>query len=190
MNTMAAATAIALKARDVSLTINAPTVAGELAVIRAAAAVAAGRASTLLAGGVDELDPAVGAVLEEAGGRFSARGEGSAFVVLESLESARARGARILGEILGTASASLPAPPYGIGRRASGDVVARALTKAGIATTDVRAVLGGENGDAQRDAWEARLLQAIGRDLARESIPRAASSARRLRSVRSKSWPP
>src|SRR5205085_739772 len=73
MNTMAAATAIALSARDLSLTLNAPTVAGELAVIRAAGAVAAGRVAVLLAGGVDELDPAVGTVLEEAGGRFAAR---------------------------------------------------------------------------------------------------------------------
>ena len=165
MNTMAAATAIAVSARDLSLTLNAPTVAGELAVIRAAGAVAAGRAAALLAGGVDELDPAVGTVLEEAGGRFAARGEGSAFVVLESLDSARARGARILGEILGVASAALPASPYGVGRVVSARVIARALAQAAVEPAALRAVYAGENGDARRDAWESRVL--------RHAVPRA-----------------
>src|SRR2546422_317026 len=41
MNTMAAATAIAVSAKDLSLTLNAPTVAGELAIARAFAAVRA-----------------------------------------------------------------------------------------------------------------------------------------------------
>jgi 3-oxoacyl-[acyl-carrier-protein] synthase II len=159
MNTMAAATAIALNARDLSLTLNAPTVAGEQAVIRAAAAVGAGRAAALLAGGVDELDPAVGAVLEEAGGRFAARGEGSALIVLETLEAARARGARILGEILGTASGSLPASPYGVGRRARSLVITRALAEAGVRLSALRAIYAGENGDTRRDAWESRVLE-------------------------------
>src|SRR5262249_18355755 len=43
MNTMAAATAIAVQARAAALTLNAPVVAGELAVARAAAGIAAGR---------------------------------------------------------------------------------------------------------------------------------------------------
>src|SRR5207302_1060030 len=43
MNTMAATTAIAVSAKDLSLTLNVPTVAGELAIARAAAAVRAGR---------------------------------------------------------------------------------------------------------------------------------------------------
>ena len=158
MNTMAAATAITLNARDVSLTLNAPTIAGELAVIRAAAAVAAGRAPMLLAGGVDEIDPTVGAVLEETGGRFAARGEGSAFLVLETLESAHARGARILAELLGAASGALPATPYGTGRRGDGAVIRRALLQAHLVPGVLRAVHGGENGDARRDAWEARVL--------------------------------
>jgi 3-oxoacyl-[acyl-carrier-protein] synthase II len=175
MNTMAAATAIALSARDLSLTLNAPTVAGEMAVIRAAAAVAAGRAPALLAGGVDEVDPAVAAVLEEAGGWFAVRGEGSAFVVLESLESARARSARILGEILSTASAALPASPHGVGRRATPYVVLRALANASVEAAALGAIYAGHNGDARRDAWETRILEA-----AAPGVPAAPSLARQF----------
>lgn len=164
MNTMAAATAIALRARDLSLTINAPTVAGELAIIRAAGAVAAGRASTVLAGGVDELDPTVASILVEAHGCFAARGEGAAFVVLEPLDAALARGARVLGEVLGTASGALRAAPYGVGRHASPRVVSRALTEAGTPAGALRAIYTGENGDTRRDAWEAHVLAGVAGD--------------------------
>src|SRR5207244_3725594 len=72
----------------------------------------------------------------------------------------RARaGARILGEILGTASASLPASPYGVGRRASSLVIRRALAEADVRLAALRAIYAGENGDARRDAWESRVLE-------------------------------
>src|SRR6185503_2286933 len=67
MNTMAATTAIAVASRELSLTINVPTVAGELAVARAAAAVAGGRVDAVLAGGVDEVDPLVAEMLDALG---------------------------------------------------------------------------------------------------------------------------
>ena len=57
MNTMAAATAIAVQARAATLTLNAPVVAGELAIARAAAGIAAGRFELALAGGVDQIEP-------------------------------------------------------------------------------------------------------------------------------------
>jgi 3-oxoacyl-[acyl-carrier-protein] synthase II len=160
MNAMASSTAIALAARDVSLTIAAPTIAGELAIARAATAVASGRAAAVLAGGVDELDPAVAAVLAEVRAALGGRGEGAAFLVLERLDDATARGARVLGEVLGTASGGLPAAPHGIGRRGTSSVVPRALADAGLAAGAVRTVLTGENGDEPRDAWEARVLKA------------------------------
>jgi 3-oxoacyl-[acyl-carrier-protein] synthase II len=160
MNTMAAATVIALSAREESLTIDAPTVAGELAVARAAAAVAAGRLPVALAGGVDELDPTVAAVLDELGTTGVARGDGGAFLVLEPLEAARRRGARVLGEVVSGVAGALPASPHGIGRRVRSTVLARALATATIPAAELRAVFTGDNGDTRRDAWEARVLEA------------------------------
>jgi 3-oxoacyl-(acyl-carrier-protein) synthase len=162
MNAMAAATAIALTARDYSLTIAAATVAGELAVARAAAAVAGGRVSAVLAGGVDELDPAVAEVLADVGATLATRGEGAAFLVLEPLGRAQARGARILGEVLGAASGALPAAPHGIGRCATSRALSRALADAGLGAEALRAIQTGENGDGPRDAWEARVLEEAG----------------------------
>jgi 3-oxoacyl-[acyl-carrier-protein] synthase II len=161
MNTMASATAIALAARDVSLTINAPTVAGELAVVRAAALVAAGRVATVLAGGVDELDPGVLFALDEVRGRFAPRGEGAAFVVLEDLDHAQARGARILGEVRAACSAALPAAPYGVGRQTTSRVLSRVFADAGVTAGELSAVYTGESGDSRRDAWEARVLATL-----------------------------
>ena len=161
MNTMAAATAIAVTAREVSLTLNAPTVAGELAVARAAALVRAGRAPAALAGGVDQLAPVLLEALAELGAGADARAEGAGFVVLEPLDAARARGARVLGEIAGAAWRALPARPYGVGRRtAAPRAIAAALAEAGVATEAVGSVQLSAAGDALRDRWEQALVAA------------------------------
>jgi len=157
MNTMAATTAIAVASRELSLTINVPTVAGELAVARAAAAVASGRVDAVLAGGVDELDPLVAELLDALGDE-GVRGEGAAFLVLEAETAARARGATVLGRLTGTVWRSLPARPWGVGRRIASRAVEEALRHAGRPAPGWMYV--SASGDGRRDAWEARVLSA------------------------------
>jgi 3-oxoacyl-[acyl-carrier-protein] synthase II len=157
MNTMAANAAIAVAARELSLTLNAPTVAGELAVARAAAAVASGRVDAVLAGGVDELGPLVAEMLD-ALGDGGMRGEGATCLVLEAEDVARARGATVLGRIAGAAWHSLPARPWGVGRRVASRAIAQALARAGRAAPGWLYV--SASGDARRDDWEAGVLAA------------------------------
>jgi 3-oxoacyl-[acyl-carrier-protein] synthase II len=154
MNTMAATTAIAVTARELALTLNVPTIAGELAVARGAAAVAGGRVDAVLAGGVDEIDPLVAEMLD-ALGDDALRGEGATFLLLEAERTARERGATVLGRIAGRAWRSLPARPWGVGRGSASRAVAEA---AGGATPGW--VYASATGDRARDAWEARVLAA------------------------------
>lgn len=161
MNTMAAATAIAVGAREAVLTLNAAVVAGDLAVARAAVAVAAGRLPAALAGGVDELDPLVERVLDRLGFAGEWLGEGGAFVALEPLAAAEARGARLLGRITGAAWRSLPARPWGVGRRSRSGAIVAALEAAGTRAEDVGWVYASASGDPARDAWEQRVRESV-----------------------------
>jgi len=174
MNTMAAATTIAVSAKDCSLTLTAPTVAGELAIARAVTAIRAGRIGACLAGGADEPPRFVVDTFREAGAGPEVRGDGAGFVVLESLASARARSARILGEIVGAAWRALPARPHGIGRAVRSRAIAAALEEAGASSTDIAQVFTSENGDGPRDEWEHLLLD---RALAPHRPPQRSLSA-------------
>jgi 3-oxoacyl-(acyl-carrier-protein) synthase len=159
MNTMAATTAIAVAARELSLTLNAPTVAGELAIARAAAAVRSGRLEAVLAGGVDEIDPFLAELLTEASAARETRGEGAGFVLLESLSRAEARGACVLGEITGAAWRALRARPYGVGHGGGSRAIAAALHEAGAAPSDLSRVWISASGDGPRDRWEQSILE-------------------------------
>ena len=139
MNAMAAQVAIAVGVRGPMLTLNEVDVAGELAVARGAALIVAGRASTVLAGGSDELSPTLYRELSRLGimspsepgpegcRPFDRRasgtvlGEGGTFLVLEAAETALARGARVYGELAG---AGLGEPP-GAGPRIPDSPAAR-----------------------------------------------------------------
>jgi 3-oxoacyl-[acyl-carrier-protein] synthase II len=171
MNTMAASTAIALGLRGVSITLNARRVAGELAIARAHRLIACGRARTVLAGGVDEISvhmfemlTRLGWLSPRDGGAEGSRpfdrrangvvlGEGATFVVLESPDSARARGARILGEVRGAA--------WRTGARAS--AVRAALAAAALAPGDIGWIYSGAAGDPAHDAAHlASIRDALG----------------------------
>jgi len=167
MNTMAATTAIAVTARELTLTLNVPTISGELAIARAAAAVAGGRADAVVAGGVDELHPLVAEMLDLLGDA-GVRGEGATFLVLEAETTARARGATLLGRISGAAWRSLPARPWGVGRQVAPGAIDDALARAGPPAPEWLYV--SASGDARRDAWEARVLAAA---LGPRAIPAA-----------------
>ena len=160
MNTMVATTAIAVGARHMALTLNAPTVAGELAVARGAAAIASGRVGAVLAGGVDELDPVVERELGHFGLGTERRGEGAAFIVLEPRAAARARGATVLGEVSAAAWRTVPARPWGVGRTHRSRAIDAALRAAGARPADVGWVYASGSCDEARDRWEAAVLGA------------------------------
>jgi len=155
MNTMAATAAIAATARELTLTLNVPTIAGELAVARGVAAVAGGRVDAVVAGGVDELNPLVAQMLDVLGDG-GLRGEGATFLVLEAESAARARGAAVLGRLTGAAWRALPARPWGVGRQVASRAIAEALARAGRSSPDWIYV--SASGDGPRDVWESRVV--------------------------------
>src|SRR2546427_499238 len=113
-----------------------------------------------VAGGVDEIDPFLAELLVEAGATSETRGEGAGFVLLESLDGAHARGARVLGEIAGVAWRALRARPYRVGRGTDSRAIAAALDEAGAAPGDLGRVWISASGDGPRDRWEQALLEA------------------------------
>src|SRR6185295_16014699 len=78
------------------------------------------------------------------------------FRSLEAESAARDRGATVLGRIRGAARRSLPARPWGVGRRHDSRAVAEALERAEVARPGW--IYSSASGDAERDAWEARVL--------------------------------
>jgi len=177
MNTMASVAAIAIGAKAPSVTVNQATLAGDLAVVRGARLVADRRAEVVVAGGVDELFHDVYERLAQMGALSPMRGrgpegcrpfaadhngpvlgEGATFLVLEEREAARARGARIIAEIVATAWGNVPTAPHtGRARRVdAGSPVARLIRARGAA--GVARCYGAGNGDPAVDDWERALL--------------------------------
>ena len=179
MNTMASVAAIAVAAKGPSITLNQATVAGDLAIARAAALIRAGRAETVVAGGADEICEVVYRRLADMrvlspmanGGPEGCRpyepshngpviGEGATFLVLEDLASARARGATILAEVVDAAWGGVPVRPHGASPgRADGDSpVGRLIRRLDTIRPGFRRCYGSGNGDARLDDWECALL--------------------------------
>ena len=153
------------------------SVGGTLAVIEAAEALRNGEADRALAIGHDTpIEPqnvlyyhACGLLSPDALRPFdrnrngSVFGEGAGALALETEQAAAARGARVLGEVLGGGYVS-----EGCGLLAisdDGDGVARAidaaLADAGMRASDIGMIVAHGNGTAQSDASEARALRRI-----------------------------
>src|SRR4029453_3161802 len=98
---------------------------------------------------------------------------GGGFGGARSRGAARARGAAILGEIVGTAWRALPARPHSIGQGADSKAIAAALAEGGAAAEEIGPVFTSASGDAEREAWEEALLD---RALAPHQPPRRALS--------------
>lgn len=123
--------AMDLGIRGPNLTVVRGEASGEAALALAYDTIVTGQAEVLLAGGVDELSPALRRIHadlhllspgKDGGEEWSSpfdrdrngmvMGEGAAMLVLESATHARARGARVRAELVGHASESLPASPH------------------------------------------------------------------------------
>jgi 3-oxoacyl-(acyl-carrier-protein) synthase len=128
-------------------------------VAQAASAVATGRAEAMLAGGVDEVDSWLARALGAANATES-WSEGATYLVLESLDSARARGVRPLGEIRGAAWGTLPARPHGVGRASASTAIAAAQKAAAVDRAFLGWVYASLSGDEARAAWERAVLEA------------------------------
>lgn len=141
----------------------------------------AGNADWMLAGGADSMiDPLglvffvlLGAAATEAGKAacrpFSRRrtgivmGEGAGIAVLESLEHARARGARILAEVTGygsTLDAYRVTAPHPEGRGAAG-AMSKALADAHMSIDDVDLISAHATGTKLNDPAEAKAIREV-----------------------------
>src|SRR5712691_11076280 len=174
MNAMAGITSIALGLKGPMLTLNQSGVAGELAVARALALLRAGRASAVIACGVDELFPLLYETLvqllvpsprsrgEEVCWPFDHRhngpilGEGATAVVLELPEHAQARGAPMLAEVRSAYWGGMPTRPgrFPVLRQGPYPVLDQALAEAAVCPEDVYMAYLSSCGDPQHDAME------------------------------------
>jgi 3-oxoacyl-[acyl-carrier-protein] synthase II len=173
INAAAGAVAIWHRLRGVNSTIAAGAASGLHAIGYAAQLIRAGRASRLLAGGAEELcfESYLGAaragLLAPADAGPPAPydrerqgyvpGEGAGFLVLESADSAAARGARILGrvEAFHAAYDSPRSTDAAAGETALTQVMSRVLATA----PDVGAVVGAGSGSRSLDRREAAALR-------------------------------
>ena len=175
MNAPAGYASIELGFRGVNVTVTHFAVSAETAVAYAASEIRRGTADVMLAGGADILSKFYYEALSkfrglspDDGGAEGARpfderrngyvaGEGCGLLCLESLSSARERGAKIYCEISGAGLGSSPAPPTAWPRDPEGfrRTFLRALKQARIDVPAVSAVMAAANGSRVLDAVEA-----------------------------------
>jgi 3-oxoacyl-[acyl-carrier-protein] synthase II len=178
MNAMAGTASLALGIKGPMLTLNQPGVAGEVAVARAAALIAAKRAPAVLACGVDELFPTLYETLaqlhllsprdckQEACRPFDQRhngpilGEGATAIMLESAEHAQARHAPILAELYSTGWGSLAVRPnrYPTRHQINNRTLCQALQDAALDPDAISVAYLSGSGEPQHDTAELDCL--------------------------------
>ncbi|MDD4355935.1 MAG: beta-ketoacyl-[acyl-carrier-protein] synthase family protein [Smithellaceae bacterium] len=176
MNAPAGHASIELGFRGVNITVTHFAVSAETAIAYAVSEIKRGTADFMLAGGVDILSKFYYESLTKfhglspnKGGLEGARpfdvlrngyvaGEGCGILCLESLSSARRRGAEIYCEITGTGMGSSPATPTEWPKDTGGirRTFLRALHNANLDPGDITAVMASANGDRVLDASEAQ----------------------------------
>lgn len=174
--------------RGVNSTVAAGAASGLQAIGTAAQLIRSGRAGAILAGGADELcfesyygflragvlcgsgaDGPEFPVPFDARRNGFAAGEGAAFVMLEDEEAAAARGARVLGRVVGFGCGYDARRGLGNGGRdAIADAVRTAMREARVSAAQIDCVSASANGSPIQDAREARALRAILGGRARE----------------------
>jgi 3-oxoacyl-[acyl-carrier-protein] synthase II len=182
INAAAGQAAIWFGLRGSNTTVSAGEASGLAAISHAADQIRGGRSNALLAGGVEELcfESFLGHFRagrlcgSRAGGEevpipFHARrngfalAEGAALLMLEDAESAAARGAAVLGEVLGHGSAFSPRRTREEAAGAVARAVRLALADAGIGAEDVDCLSVSANGSVEGDLWEALgIAEALG----------------------------
>lgn len=161
------------------------------AIIDAVRMVRNGRARRVIAGGVEQLSPdhllTYGLNGELARGpearlmpydrkrQGTVLGEGSWMLVLEDLEDARARGARIYGEVAGFSShfTGQRAATAGEKQQRIARVIESALESAGLTPEAVDLVVSAGNASKEGDAIEGRALSALCGDRAMVTAPKS-----------------
>ena len=90
-------------------------------------------------------------------------GEGACFLYLETEKRARARGAKALAIVEGTAMGRSPVRPHALPREAGplARVVSESLASAGVAPGEIDAVFASANSTPRVDAAEAKALRAV-----------------------------
>lgn len=182
-NAPAAQISIRLHASGPNLTIVEREAGPLIAVGRAAAEIAHGRADRALAGSVEEMTPLLHSILARFGALaspeadgversrpFDARrtgflaAEGATVLVLERERDASARGVVPLARIAGWAAAFDPtASQVGWGRGANrlARSLSRLLDRAGLRLDDIDRIVSGASGARAGDRLEARTLRAV-----------------------------
>jgi 3-oxoacyl-(acyl-carrier-protein) synthase len=155
-NAAAGEIGIAYRLGGAAVTLTSGAASGLAAVLHGADLVEAGHCRTVLAGGGDALGPLVHGWMAAAAFETHALAEAAAFLVLDTTETAAARGVLPLATVLGGAIGFDPDPAGGKGLRAA---VQAALRRAGVTGDEIGVVVRGAPPPLR--AAEARVLAEV-----------------------------